>query len=353
MVDAVVERSLQGSLRHHDPHRFGHLFHFVVRLLRWTVLLAALALLGWVLAAEARTSYLQSRIFSDLTRGMSFAVRPGPSHNVRFPEWGPYDERLGYAKLPGFIASLSADRFTVQRQAEWSDALVRFVDQGNYAIYGEKPRVGLKLFDRDGDPLYRVSYPRRAYTHFATIPPLVVDSLLFIEDHDLLDPQNPRRNPAVEWNRLALAVAGRIAGLVDRRFRKGGASTLATQTEKFRHSPGGRTVGIGEKLRQMITASARAYRNGPDTTATRRQIITAYLNSEPLGSLPGYGEIIGVPEALWLWYGTDLAEADQLLTTTQVQLARKAEIYRQILSLLLAGRRPGYYLIENHAALPR
>jgi hypothetical protein len=37
-------------------------------------------------------------------------------------------------------------------------------------------------------------------------------------------------------------VAGRIAGLVDRRFRKGGASTLATQTEKFRHSPAERLL---------------------------------------------------------------------------------------------------------------
>ena len=212
----------------------------------------------------------------------------------------------------------------------------------------------MKLFDRDGNPLYRVSYPQRVYADFAAIPTLVVDSLLFIEDHDLLDPQNPRRNPAVEWSRFALAVAGRIASVVNPRFREGGASTLATQTEKFRHSPGGRTVGVGEKLRQMITASARAYRDGPDTTATRRQIVTAYLNSEPLASLPGYGEIIGVPEALWLWYGTDLAEANRVLSApaaTAARRARKAEVYRQILSLLLAGRRPGYYLIEGHAAL--
>ena len=189
----------------------------------------------------------------------------------------------------------------------------------------------MKLFDRDGNPLYRVSYPQRVYADFAAIPTLVVDSLLFIEDHDLLDPQNPRRNPAVEWSRFALAVAGRIASVVNPRFREGGASTLATQTEKFRHSPGGRTVGVGEKLRQMVTASARAYRDGPDTTATRRQIVTAYLNSEPLASLPGYGEIIGVPEALWLWYGTDLAEANRVLSApaaTPAQLERRRSIGR-------------------------
>ena len=67
-----------------------------------------------------------------------------------------------------------------------------------------------------------------------------------------------------------------------------------------------------------------------------------------------YGEIIGIPEGLWLWYGTDLSEANRVLTTqaaTKAQITRKGEIYRQILSLLLAGRRPAYYLIEDHAAL--
>src|SRR5215472_4241320 len=134
MVDAVVGRSLQGSWRDHDPRHPGYFLHFVVRLLRWAAIFAALALLGWGLATEARTSFLQSRIFSALTRDMSFVVRPGPSRNVRFPEWGPYDERLGYAELPGFITSLNADHFAIQRQAEWSDPLVGFVDLGNYAM---------------------------------------------------------------------------------------------------------------------------------------------------------------------------------------------------------------------------
>ena len=83
---------------------------------------------------------------------------------------------------------------------------------------------------------------------------------------------------------------------VDRHLRAGGASTLATQTEKFRHSPEGRTPGVVEELRpQMLTATAHAYIDGPKTIEARRHIMTAYLNSEPLGSRPGYGEIIGVP----------------------------------------------------------
>ena len=357
MVEAAGGRWLPSGRRDRGetapPNRW--LFHLVA-LLRWAALLAALVMVGWGLSIEARTSYVQSRIFSSMARKMHFTVRSGPSDTIVFPKWGPDDERLGYVGLPSFIAWLRLHQFAVTRQAEWSPSLQRFVDQGGYAIYGEKSRAGLELFDRDQNVIYQARYPERAYTDFGSIPPLVVDSLLFVENRDLLDVENPRRNPAVEWGRFLLAVAGRIGRVFDHRFNEGGASTLATQIEKFRHSPGGRTEGVFEKLRQMVSASVLAYRDGADTVAARKQIVATYLNSEPLASRPGYGEIIGVPEALWFWYGTDLAVANRVLTasaTTKAQLARKGEIYRQVLSLLLAGRRPAYYLIENRTALGR
>src|SRR5499427_7369486 len=352
MVEAVSERWLPGNRR--DPSQWNALFRRLVRLLRWVALLAVLFLVGWGAATEARTSYLQSRLLSRWAAEMKFAVGPGASDTIRFPKWGPYDGRLGYAELPSFIASLDARHFVVTRQAQWSPALDHFVDGGGYAIYGEKSRAGLQLFDRDQNPLYRASYPERIYSDFKSIPPLVVESLLFIEDHDLLDAQDARRNPAVEWGRFMLAAAGQVGSLVDLRFREGGASTLATQIEKFRHSPGGRTPGVTEKLRQMVSASLRAYREGPDTREARREIVASYLNSTPLGSRPGYGEIIGLPEAMWIWYGTDPGDADRVLNTpavTVAERARKGEVYRQVLSLLLAGRRPAYYLNSDGAAL--
>jgi membrane peptidoglycan carboxypeptidase len=356
MVEAVWGRLLhsRGGERR-EPRPMRPLL-VIIAALRWAVLFAVLALIGWGLATEARTSYVQSRILSSLARDMTFAVHPGPSDTIRFPKWGPYDNRLGYTGLPSFIASLGAHQFAVERQAEWSPSLSRFVEDGGYAVYAEKPRAGIKLFDRNGGPLYAASYPERAYPDFASIPPLVVNSLLFVEDRDLLDVENPRHNPAVEWGRFMLAVAGRIGGVFDHRLREGGASTLATQIEKFRHSPTGRTPGVIEKLRQMVSASMLAYRDGPNTVAARRQIVATYLNSEPFASRPGYGEIIGVPEALWLWYGTDLAVANRALTepaATRQRLALKGEIYRQVLSLLLSGRRPAYYLVENHDALEK
>src|SRR6185437_13526070 len=140
------------------------------------------------------------------------------------------------------------------------------------------------------------------------------------------------RNPAIEWKRFALAAAGQVAGLLVSDADAGGASTLATQIEKFRHSPGGRTGGVKSKLRQMVTASLRAYYDGPDTLKRREEVVTAYLNSTPLASVPGYGEIIGLPDALWVWFGTDLDEATKTLNETPrtaAELARQGQIYRQ------------------------
>ncbi len=354
MVEVVWGRLLTGRRRRRRHRRDrGQLFAHIVVALRWATALAVLALIGWSIAAEIRTSYLQSRVFSALARQMTYTVEPGASRTIIFPRGGPYDQRLGYAELPRFIGALGRDGYQVGRQARWSPPLERFVENGGYAIYHEKSRAGLELFDRDGAVLYRARYPALTYRDFAAIPPLVVDSLLYIEDRDLLAANDPERDPAIDWQRFALAVGGRVAGLIDPHWRHGGASTLATQTVKFRHSPQGRTPDIREKLRQMVTAAIHAYRHGPDTLAARQNIVTTYLDAEPLGSRQGYGEIIGVPEALWRWYGTDPSTARRVLTApaaTPAELARKGEIYRQVLSLLLAGRRPAYYLNADHPA---
>ena len=189
MVEVVWGRLLQGKRRRRRyRRRRSPAFMRIVGALRWATALAALLLLGWGVTAEIRTSYLQSRIFSAWAGKMSFAVGPGPSRTIIFPEGGPYDERLGYAELPRFISALGADHFRIARQARWSPTLDRLVKDGGYAIYQEKSQAGLQLFDRDGVLLYRGRYPERAYGDFASIPPLVVDSLLFIEDRDLLAP---------------------------------------------------------------------------------------------------------------------------------------------------------------------
>ena len=92
-----------------------------------------------------------------------------------------------------------------------------------------------------------------------------------------------------------------------------GGSTLATQIEKLRHSPGGRTSSPLDKLRQVTAASLKAYRSGPDTRAYRRDIVVDYLNSMPLAALPDRGEVRGLGEGLQAWFGLDFADVQRSL----------------------------------------
>ena len=317
----------------------------------WVSLLACAVVL-----AEVDQPYLEPLFVWGAVNDMTFRVEAGPSPTIRFPQSGPYDRRLGYTALPSLIQRLTARDFEVQRQARQSPALLDFVGAGGYAVYHEKSRAGLVLMDRSGQRLEAAPYPSAAYERFEQIPPILVDTLRFIEDRDLLDPKRPYRNPAVEWRRFALAAAGRIGGVLDRDLRRGGASTLATQIEKYRHSPAGRTESISEKVRQMATATARAYLDGPQTIAAQRRIITTYLDSTPLGSRPDHGEVIGFGDGMLTWFGADFADVNRLLALPagpSSQDARRAQAYKRALSLLLAQRRPTYYLNAGREDLER
>ena len=133
----------------------------------------------------------------------------------------------------------------------------------------EESQAGLTINDCRGLPLYTNSYPRQYYERFEDIPPLVVMSLLFIEDRGLLDASRPNANPAVDWPRFTKAAISQLEKRLGLGGQAAGGSTLATQVEKYRHSPEGRTGDPQEKIRQMVSASVRTYREGPQTLATR------------------------------------------------------------------------------------
>jgi membrane peptidoglycan carboxypeptidase len=307
-------------------------------------------LLGWAVAREMDSSFVQSLFISRAVHDMTFGDRPGASPDIRFPKSGPYDLRLGYASLPAMIDRLSDRHFSIEHQARQSPLLMRFIRAGAYAIYYEKMQAGLNLRDRSGTSLQDARYPIAIYDSFDNIPPLIGRTLSFIEDHDLLDPDHPNRNPAIEWRRFLMAALGRFGSVFDRSLKSGGGSTLATQIEKFRHSPAGRTDNVVEKLLQMMSATARAYLDGSQTIEAQRRILTTYLNATPLSSRPGYGEVTGIGEGLLVWYGTDFAEANRALAATppaEISVARQGEVYKQVLSLLIAERRPSYYLNLN------
>jgi len=100
------------------------------------------------------------------------------------------------------------------------------------------------------------------YESFDSIPGIIVKSLLFIENKEILDQTYPYKNPAVEWDRFGLAILEKVKQIVRPDINAPGGSTIATQLEKYRHSKEGRTSGIKDKPRQMASASLRAYQYG-------------------------------------------------------------------------------------------
>src|SRR3546814_1393089 len=83
---------------------------------------------------------------------------------------------------------------------------------GGFPPYEEKSTAGLTLRDANGRLYYAARHPSAVYPDFNAVPPLVVNALLFIENRELLNPDTPRRNPAVEWDRLGRAVLGYATG---------------------------------------------------------------------------------------------------------------------------------------------
>lgn len=312
------------------------------------VLLLAVAGFVWY---ETETSRLQAHFLSRLGQEMTFKVEPGPSNAIHFPNTGPYDYRLGYGHLTGLLERLSARNYAITAQARISPAMAKVVDEGLFVPYPEKTSAGLAVLDCAGKPLFRARYPERTYPGFPVVPRILVDSLLFIENRELLAPEHPTKNPAIEWGRFARAAMDQLISQINPDHDTPGGSTLATQIEKYRHSPDGRTTSGTEKLRQMASASLRAYLGGEDTTAVRQQLVVDYLNTVPLAAKAGYGEVIGMGDGLWAWYGREFDEVNNLLRNEQAPLQRRALAYKQALSLMISQRRPTGYLTGSTAAL--
>lgn len=318
------------------------------------IFIGFLSVVGVLIRNEMRTSTLQSEWLSWYGARINFAMKAGPNPDIRFPNSGPYNQRLGYSYLPFYIKALRGEDYKVVGQMRASPTYDYFLDSGFYSPYRVKTVAGLKLYDRNGHPLYMASYPTRIFNDFNSIPPLMVSTLLHIENRELLNDGPVTRNPVIEWDRFMYAAIGHLLQNFVPGLNAGGGSTLATQIEKFRFSPGGQTANGIDKLRQIASASLRVYMDGPDTRAARKHIVLDYLNSTPLGARPGFGEVNSIGDGLWAWFGIDLKEAASALNLPEdnaADLRAKAQVYRSMLGLMLAQRRPTYYLGSNRTAL--
>lgn len=318
------------------------------------LLLAGLVILGFAVASEVRSSRLQAREFTRLAHDLKYTVEPGASDAILYPGDGPFDKRLGYSSLGEFLPKLLKRDYRITEQSQFSPDLLAYVKRGFFVPYEEKSQSGLTIADCRGDALYQFTYPQQLYPTFASIPPVVVNSLLFIENRDLLDPRQPLANPAVDWPRFLKAAVSQVAKMVGLPGQSAGGSTLATQLEKYRHSPDGLTQSGGEKIRQMVSASVRAYQPGSETLEARQRVVRDYLNSVPLSAVPGHGEVHGMAEGLRVWYDADFDRTNTLLASPAKDakaLAAQGLALREVLSLVIAQRRPSHYLAKGRKEL--
>lgn len=344
MTEAVrepVDQAGVGAAKSHRPMR------------PWMVLLFVVAALFGLTAWEMHSSTLQSLYLSRWASRLHYALQDGPSLDNRYPKAGPLDERLGYTQLPFWLERLDRRGYEVSVQAHQSADLRHFLAQGFFAPQDDKNQAGLELRDCRNEVFFKAKFPRHVYAASADVPLLVAQTLAFIENKELLSPTAPRSNPALEWKRLGRAVMDRTPILAEAGRSASGGSTLATQLEKFRHSPQGRTSSVKDKYRQMVSASVRAYQDGEETVGARERILLDYVNGLPLGARRGYGEVNGLMDGLRQWWGADPDAANAALRTvttdatatlTVPQHQAKARAYRQVLGLLIAQRRPSYYL---------
>ncbi|WP_197038324.1 transglycosylase domain-containing protein [Billgrantia saliphila] len=345
----LEEPRLEPAVRPDASHRY-----------LWIVLGVLFGLFGVSLAtllvAEAKTSHFQAQELSRYAATLRYALNSGKSDSIAYPDHGPFDQRLGYARLPDFEERLYSRGYEITEQARFSPALLDYAHWGFFPPYPEKTQAGLTLTECRGDTLYSFRHPQRQYSHFEAIPSLVLQVLLYIENRQLLDNSSPYANPAVDWPRFTKAAISQVGRALDLPGQAAGGSTLATQLEKYRHSPRGLTGSPREKLRQMVSASVRSYRHGPQTLTARQDVALDYLNSVPLSAAPGYGEVHGLGDGLWAWFGADFDTLNQRLSTdfdeTEDRQAQGLAL-RQVVALMIAQRRPSWYLSGGRQALER
>ena len=311
---------------------------------------------GWILSQELLTYERQAHWFHSIASRMTFTQEEGTATKAFKGPSGPYDRRLGYASLSVFTCNLIKKGFHISGQARVSDEMWNLSRHKLFPPYREKTQTGLRIVDRNGNIIFYHPYPARTFRSFSDIPPIIVEILLYLENRKLLDKQRPMMNPSVEWDRLARAVMEKTIQWIHPHRSAIGGSTLATQMEKFRHSDNGITDSVKEKIKQMISASLRAYREGVNTIDARKRIVLDYLNSIPMAAFPGYGEVHGLGDGLYVWYGTNFNSIRKVLRISDKKadsnmLDEKALIIKQVLSLFIAQRRPSVFLLRHRKAL--
>lgn len=326
------------------------IFLFLLIIIVLTLIIASI-----YIRKELKSSNLQAHFFHKLGQKLNYQVEHGDEEAFEASK-GPFDQKLGYNLIPKFRERIKESNFIQTKYTKVSEKAWELNEYGITFPYRAKTQAGLTIRDDNGEIIYNFKEPKTNFQSFDSISDLIVRTLLFIEDKKLLDSKKPKDNPAVEWNRFLKAISDLLINKFISERKVPGGSTLATQMEKYRYSYGGRTSSPLDKLKQMFSASLKAYKDSEYTLDNRKNIVLDYINSVPLAAVRGHGEIHGLGDGLLAYFGNDFKQINEILSKpseslTKEELQLQASAYKKVLSLFIAHRRPSEYLDENQERL--
>src|ERR1041384_1076838 len=100
--------------------------------------------------------------------------------------------RRVFYKLPGFQTRLTSQGYKIAEQARQSETMLTLLEHGVSPPYSERPDTGLEIRGIDGSSLFRYGQSEFLFGKIDTIPPLIVKTLLFLENRDIDRPATPR-----------------------------------------------------------------------------------------------------------------------------------------------------------------
>ena len=114
-----------------------------------------------IIRQEITTSKYQARYLSEIAEQLRFKLNPGASKSIRYPSYGPYDERMGYTLVPDAIGRLEKTGFGYRSPGiVLADDGQYWLINGLFPIYQEKTRTGLNIVDQANTAIFSTIYPR-------------------------------------------------------------------------------------------------------------------------------------------------------------------------------------------------
>jgi hypothetical protein len=78
----------------------------------------------------------------------------------------------------------------------------------------------------------------------------------------------------------------------------------------------------------MTSATLAAYQQGTAPLEAQQETVRAYINSIPLAASAGYGDVEGLGDGLWAWYGADVSKVNPLLLAPEKNLSAAQMVNR-------------------------